>query len=84
MAKGNYIAVPGGGSYSAKNNNLIQSGSAFFVYNKNGGYLTITESSKADNNTDIVAFTPATATDRKQELTMHFMVLMPAGNATLA
>ncbi len=81
--KGNYIAVPGGGSYSAKNNNLIQSGSAFFVYNKKGGYLTITEDSKADNTTDIVAFTPATATDQQPELTVQLYGIDASGNATL-
>jgi Secretion system C-terminal sorting domain len=81
--KGNYVAVPGGGSYSAKNNNLIQSGSAFFVYNKKGGYLTITEDSKADNTTDIVAFTPATATDQQSELTVQLYGIDASGNATL-
>ena len=77
-SKGDYVAVPGGGSYSAKNNNLIQSGSAFFAYNKKGGYLTITESSKADNNTNNVAFTPASAADLQPELTVQLYGLMPA------
>jgi len=83
-ASGNYIAVPGGGSYSATDNNLIQSGSAFFVFNNNGGNLTISENSKADINTTRVAFTPATVQDQQQELAVHLYSLDAAGNATIA
>ncbi|MGH2566046.1 MAG: hypothetical protein ACRDE5_16125, partial [Ginsengibacter sp.] len=82
-SKGDYIAVPGGGSYSAKDNNLIQSGSAFFAYNKKGGYLTIAESSKADNNTNNIAFTPASVADQQQELTIRLYGIDATGNAIL-
>jgi len=82
--KGNYVAVPGGGSYSAKDNNLIQSGSAFFAYNKKGGHLTISESSKADLNSNIVAFTPASTTAQEQELAVQLYGVSANGNATLA
>ena len=47
-AAGNYIAIPGGGSYSNVGNNLIQSGLAFFAYNNNGGSFTIKESTKSN------------------------------------
>ena len=81
---GNYIAIPGGGSYSATDNNLIQSGSAFFVFNNNGGKLTISENSKADINTTKVAFTPATVQDQQQELAIHLYSLDASGNTTVA
>jgi SprB repeat len=82
--KGNYVAVPGGGSYSAKDNNLIQSGSAFLVYNKKGATLTISESSKADDNTDKVAFTPAGIENLEQELTIRLYSIDASGNPTIA
>jgi hypothetical protein len=81
-ASGNYIAIPGGGSYSHTDNNLIQSGSAFFAFNNNGGNLTIKESSKADVNTDKVAFTPAPALDKARELSV-LLYGVDANNNTL-
>ena len=83
-AAGNYIAVPGGGSYSSTGNNLIQSGSAFFAYNNNGGNLTIKENAKANTNTNIVAFTPASIQNEVEELNMHLYSVDASGNATMA
>lgn len=56
---GNYTAIPGGGSYDISDPNLIQSGQAFFVYNKRGGTIQIKESSKADENSQGIAFRPS-------------------------
>ena len=81
-ASGNYIAIPGGGSYSHTDNNLIQSGSAFFAFNNNGGNLTIKESSKTDVNTDKVAFTPAPALEKARELSV-LLYGVDANNNTL-
>ncbi len=83
-AAGNYIAVPGGGSYSSTGNNLIQSGSAFFAYNITGGSLTIKESAKANTNTNIVAFTPASIQNQTQELDVHLYAVDATGNTTMA
>ena len=83
-AAGNYIAVPGGGSFSSTGNNLIQSGSAFFVYNNSGGNLTIKESAKSTSNPSVVAFTPATIEDQGQELDVHLYAMDASGNAAVA
>ncbi len=83
-AAGNYIAVPGGGSYSATGNNLIQSGSAFFAYNNNGGSLTIKESAKASTNSNIAAFGSVSIQNEAPELDVHLYALDASGNASMA
>ena len=82
-ASGDFVATPGGGSYSNVDNNLIQSGSAFFVYNNKAGNLTIKESSKADVNTGIVAFTPETP-EKEQELSIRLYGVDANSSALLA
>lgn len=42
-----YMAVPGGGTYTSLPENIIPAGHAFFVSNQLGGTIQITESSKA-------------------------------------
>lgn len=46
----NYMAIPGGGTYSNLSENIIPAGQAFFAYNKNGGSVQLTENSKAPKN----------------------------------
>lgn len=82
-ASGDYTAIPGGGSYSGTNANLIQSGSAFFVYNNDGGNLTIKESAKASVNPNTIAFTPTTAPVENKSVTIQLYGVDAAGNATL-
>lgn len=47
---GNFTAIPGGGNYKKSDQNIINSGYAFFVYNKNGGTIQITEDAKVENS----------------------------------
>ncbi len=82
-ASGNYIAIPGGGSYSKVTNNVIQSGLAFFAYNTEGGSFTIKESAKANVNPASLAFTPATSPQLRQELMIELYGVNGAGNATI-
>lgn len=51
ISEGEYMAIPGGGTYTTLSENIIPAGQAFFVYNGNGDMVTIDENSKAAMNT---------------------------------
>lgn len=44
---GNFMAVPGAGTYSTLSENVIPAGQAFFVFNADGGSVQLSETSKA-------------------------------------
>lgn len=55
LSGGNYVVVPGGGSYGASGSiqNYIQSGQAFFVIGGTGGNVTFTEAAKATGSQQV-------------------------------
>jgi hypothetical protein len=54
VSGGNYVPIPGGGSYGAGVFNYIQSGLAFFVHASGLATVTIKENSKTNINTNAV------------------------------
>ncbi|MFM2359879.1 MAG: hypothetical protein RLY16_1872, partial [Bacteroidota bacterium] len=82
---GNYIVIPGGGSYGSTGSvvNTIQSGAAFFVQaSGSSGDLTILESSKTSGSS--VVFRPTTPTDANEARFITNLYAVAGANKKMA
>lgn len=85
---GSFTAIPGGGTYKVTDQNVINSGYAFFAYNKSEGTIQITENAKVGNDLESgrgnsFGGTPTEMNTEYKELVVNLYSVASNGTATL-